>query len=80
MKERRKTITFGRDEHPRADSNEESLARLRPAFKEDGVVTAGNASGINDGAAALVISSRAAAERLRAQTHRAARLLGRFGV
>jgi len=64
VKERRKTITFERDEHPRADSNEESLARLRPAFKEDGVVTAGNASGINDGAAALVISSRAAAERL----------------
>ncbi len=64
VKERKKTTLFERDEHPRPDSDAESLARLRPVFKEDGVVTAGNASGINDGAAALVISSRAAAERL----------------
>ena len=45
------------DEHPRPDTTAESLARLRPVFKEDGSVTAGNSSGINDGAAALLIVS-----------------------
>ncbi len=45
------------DEHPRADATRESLARLKPAFKKDGTVTAGNASGLNDGAAALVVAS-----------------------
>jgi 3-oxoadipyl-CoA thiolase len=51
------------DEHPRADTTLEKLAALRPAFSKDGTVTAGNSSGINDGAAALVIASeeRAAA-------------------
>ena len=51
------------DEHPRADSTLEKLAALKPAFRKDGTVTAGNSSGINDGAAALVIASeeRAAA-------------------
>ena len=44
-----------RDEHPRADTSAEALARLRPAFREGGSVTAGNASGINDGAAALLL-------------------------
>ncbi|HZD05933.1 MAG TPA: thiolase family protein [Longimicrobiales bacterium] len=43
------------DEHPRPDTTAEDLARLRPAFKRDGTVTAGNASGINDGAAALLV-------------------------
>jgi 3-oxoadipyl-CoA thiolase len=46
-----------RDEHPRPDTSSEKLASLRPAFREGGTVTAGNASGINDGAAALVIAS-----------------------
>jgi acetyl-CoA C-acetyltransferase len=46
------------DEYPRADTSLEKLAALRPAFKKDGSVTAGNASGINDGAAALVVASR----------------------
>jgi acetyl-CoA C-acetyltransferase len=50
------------DEHPRPDTTLESLAKLKPAFKKDGTVTAGNASGINDGAAALVVAS---AERAR---------------
>ncbi len=50
-------VPFEVDEHPRADSTIEKLARLRPAFKADGTVTAGNASGINDGAAAAVIMS-----------------------
>ncbi|WP_058912036.1 acetyl-CoA C-acetyltransferase [Entomohabitans teleogrylli] len=48
---------FDRDEYPRADANAEALARLRPAFSEAGTVTAGNASGINDGAAALIVMS-----------------------
>lgn len=52
------------DEHPRADATRESLARLRPAFKKDGTVTAGNASGLNDGAAALVVASSARAKGL----------------
>jgi 3-oxoadipyl-CoA thiolase len=52
-----------RDEHPRPDTTEEKLAALRPAFRKDGTVTAGNSSGINDGAAALVIASE---ERARA--------------
>jgi acetyl-CoA acetyltransferase family protein len=63
IKQRKKTITFERDEHIRADSTAVKLASLRPVFKEGGVTTAGNASGINDGAAALVISSRAAADK-----------------
>ena len=46
-----------RDEHPRPDTSLEKLAALKPAFREDGTVTAGNSSGINDGAAALVIAS-----------------------
>ena len=46
------------DEHPRADVTLDKLAKLKPAFKEDGTVTAGNSSGINDGAAALVVASR----------------------
>ena len=48
-------IVVDRDEHPRADTTAEGLAALRPAFREDGSVTAGNASGISDGAAALVL-------------------------
>jgi acetyl-CoA C-acetyltransferase len=51
-----------KDEGPRKDTSLETLAKLKPAFKADGKVTAGNASGMNDGAAAVVISSRAYAE------------------
>ncbi len=50
-------IVFDKDEHVRPDTTLERLAKLRPAFKKDGTVTAGNASGINDGAAALVVMS-----------------------
>lgn len=50
-------VIFDTDEHPRAGTTVESLSRLEPAFKKDGTVTAGNASGINDGAAALVVVS-----------------------
>ncbi|MBI5512504.1 MAG: acetyl-CoA C-acetyltransferase [Deltaproteobacteria bacterium] len=49
-------VTFSADEHPRPQSTLESLAKLQPVFKKDGVVTAGNASGICDGAAALVLA------------------------
>ena len=54
---------FTVDEHPRPQTNLDGLAKLAPVFKKDGVVTAGNASGIGDGAAALVVCSREAAER-----------------
>jgi acetyl-CoA C-acetyltransferase len=60
----RETKVIDTDEHPRADTTAEALAKLRPAFKEGGVVTAGNASGINDGAAAVVVTSRRKAEEL----------------
>ena len=53
-----------RDEHPRPDTSAEKLAALKPAFREGGTVTAGNASGINDGAAALVIASEEKAREL----------------
>jgi acetyl-CoA C-acetyltransferase len=48
---------FDTDEHPRAGSTKEGLGKLKPAFKKDGTVTAGNASGINDGAAAILVMS-----------------------
>jgi acetyl-CoA acetyltransferase family protein len=50
------------DEHPRADTTIESLTKLRPAFAKDGTVTAGNASGLNDGAAVVLLASEAAAK------------------
>src|SRR5207237_8588169 len=53
-----------RDEHPRPDTDESKLGALRPAFREGGTVTAGNSSGINDGAAALVIASEEKAREL----------------
>jgi 3-oxoadipyl-CoA thiolase len=53
-----------RDEHPRADTDAEKLAALRPAFRPNGTVTAGNSSGINDGAAAVVIASEERASEL----------------
>jgi acetyl-CoA C-acetyltransferase len=52
---RRRTITVERDEHPRPDTTLEALARLEPVFRDPGTVTAGNSSGICDGAAALVV-------------------------
>jgi 3-oxoadipyl-CoA thiolase len=61
-----------RDEHPRPDTNAEKLAALKPAFRESGTLTAGNSSGINDGAAALVVASEEKAEELGAHP------LGRF--
>jgi acetyl-CoA C-acetyltransferase len=57
-------IVFAKDEFPRVGTTAEKLAGLRPAFKKDGIVTAGNASGINDGAAAVVVMSKQKAEEL----------------
>lgn len=62
VKVRRDMVSFDTDEHIKAGTTMESLAKLRPAFKKDGSVTAGNASGINDGAAALVLASAEAAD------------------
>jgi len=57
-----KDITFYKDEFPRAESSVEKLATLKPTFKKDGTVTAGNASGINDGAAAICLMTAAMAK------------------
>lgn len=56
-------VSFATDEFPRADTTPESLSTLKPAFKKDGTVTAGNASGLNDGAAAFVLASADAVEK-----------------
>lgn len=57
-------IVFDTDEYPKKGSTQEKLSALRPAFKKDGSVTAGNASGINDGAAAVVVMSKSKADEL----------------
>ncbi|NML08637.1 beta-ketothiolase BktB [Sphingobium sp. AR-3-1] len=62
VKDQKGTRLFDTDEHVRADASVEQLAGLKPAFKKDGTVTAGNASGINDGAAAVVLASQAAVD------------------
>ena len=61
---RRDPLVFDTDESPRADTSIEALAKLKPAFKDNGTVTAGNAPGLNDGAAALVVTSSDGADRL----------------
>lgn len=62
LKTRKGSTVFDRDEHPRSDASIEGMAKLRPVFRKDGTVTAGNASGINDGAAAVVLMEKRAAE------------------
>lgn len=57
-------VSFATDEQPRAGTTAESLGKLKPAFKKDGTVTAGNASSLNDGAAAVILMSAAKAEQL----------------
>jgi acetyl-CoA C-acetyltransferase len=64
VKSRKGSVMIDKDEHFRADTTQEVLGKLRPAFQPDGSVTAGNASGINDGAAAVVVMSRKKAEEL----------------
>jgi 3-oxoadipyl-CoA thiolase len=63
----RETVTVEADEGPRADTSMEKLAKLRPAFREGGTVTAGNASSLNDGAACLLLASEKGAEELGAE-------------
>ena len=63
IKSKKAEINFNKDEHPREGINLDTLKRLKPVFKKDGTVTAGNASGINDGAAAVTIMSDAEAEK-----------------
>ena len=63
IKDRKGTKVFDTDEHVRSDVSQENLAKLKPAFQKDGSVTPGNASGINDGAAAVVLMERKAAEK-----------------
>ena len=63
IKSRKAEIDFIKDEHPREGINLEALKRLKPVFKKDGTVTAGNASGINDGAAAVTLMSSNEAEK-----------------
>ena len=64
VRTRREEISFNTDEFVRANTTLESLAQLRPAFKKDGTVTAGNASGINDGAACVILTSENRAKEL----------------
>ncbi len=70
----REMVSFDTDEHGKASTTVESLGKLRPAFRKDGSVTAGNASGLNDGAAAVVLASAEAAEKAGLKPR--ARLLG----
>ena len=64
VKKKKETIVFAKDEGPRPGTTAESIAKLRPAFKKDGIVTAANSSGINDGAAAIVVMSEEKAKEL----------------
>ncbi len=76
--EGKRAATVGRDEHFRADASMEGLAKLRPVFRKDGSITAGNASAITDGAAAIVVLSEAAAAKHGARPRAA--LLGAVSV
>ena len=63
LKSKKGPVLFDTDEHARSDASMEGMAKLRTVFQKDGTVTAGNASGINDGAAAVVLMDRSAAEK-----------------
>ncbi|UPQ89957.1 acetyl-CoA C-acetyltransferase [Vibrio sinaloensis] len=63
VKKRRETVLFDADEYPKPEATLSGLAKLRPAFDREGTVTAGNASGINDGASAIVVASESAVEK-----------------
>jgi acetyl-CoA C-acetyltransferase len=64
IKKKKDVVVVDKDEHIRPDTTVEALAKLPPAFRKEGTITAGNASGINDGASCLVVASRAKAEEL----------------
>ena len=63
IKSKKAEIDFNKDEHPREGINLDTLSRLKPVFKKNGTVTAGNASGINDGAAAVTLMSNEEAKK-----------------
>jgi acetyl-CoA C-acetyltransferase len=63
IKTRKGVVVFDTDEHVKGDTNMETLGAMKPAFRKDGMVTAGNASGINDGAAAVVLATGAAVDK-----------------
>ena len=67
IKSKKAEINFNKDEHPRDSANIKSLSRLKPVFKKNGTVTAGNASGINDGAAAVILMSDTEAKKKKIQ-------------
>ncbi len=64
VKTKKGTVMFDRDEHPRADTSMESLSKLKPVFKKDGTVTAGNASGLNDAGSCLIMMAAEKAKEL----------------
>ncbi len=77
---KKEPIIFDTDEHPKFDSSLEALAKLPPAFKKDGTVTAGNASGINDGAGLILVMSRKKADQLGLKPLAAIRAYASAGV
>ena len=80
METRKGPVTIDTDEHPREDITLEKLAAMKPAFKKDGTVTAGNASGVNDGAAALVLVSADKGKELGLKPLAKLRSTANFGV
>ena len=80
IQSRKGPVTVDTDEHPRADVSLEKLAAMKPAFKKDGTVTAGNASGVNDGAAALVLISAEKGKALGLKPMAKLRSTANFGV
>ncbi len=80
LRTRKGDVDFAVDEHPRRDCTIESLARLTPTFTEDGTVTAGSASGVSDGAAALMLMAREKADALGLQPFARVRSVARIAV
>jgi acetyl-CoA C-acetyltransferase len=80
LQQKKTTILFDTDEHPRATTTAEILAALKTVFKKDGTVTAGNASGVNDGAAAMVIMSERKARELGIKARARIRATASVGV
>ena len=80
IESRKGPVIVDTDEHPRADASLEKLAAMKPAFKKDGTVTAGNASGVNDGAAALVLVAAGKGKELGLKPLAKLRSTANFGV
>jgi acetyl-CoA C-acetyltransferase len=79
-KRKKENILFKKDEFPRLNIERESLAKLRPAFRKNGSVTAGNSSGINDGAAAVIVLSKEKAEELNIKPLAVIKAYASYGV